>query len=229
VKHRKPITDEVLLLSTEGLRRALEAIKKRREKVDPANLRAVGQAYEHYDAALVARWDRYDDAIAAAEGDEPNPDRLVGLLRARKPLSDDDRVRLAAYFDLRTRRSRWPRRRKDAVSRAIAADHYDALADLVAEVGRTRGRALDATAHQTARLAKELLSLVGLARTLQTLGRALGKMHRKAGLYWPEEQPTKYAPRESVVDYACEVEGVEVEQEGDSVRKLLDNPKRIRP
>ena len=131
----------------------------------------------------------------------------------------------------RTRRRRWPRWRKNAVSRAIAADDYDLLADLVAEVGRKRGRILNAPAHRAARLATELLSLVGLARTLQSLGRALGRAHRKRGLYWPQEQATDYARRDSVIDYACEVEGVEIgqEQERDSVRKLLNNPGRIRP
>ena len=213
MKHRKPITDEVPLLSTEGVRRALEALEDRRELVDPAKLREIGQLYEHYDAGLVSRWSCYEDAITAAEGDhdhEPNPDRLIGLFRARKPLADNDRVRLATYFDQRTRRRRWPRWRKNAVSRAIAADDYDLLADLVAEVGRKRGRILDARAHRAARLATELLSVVGWSRTMQSIGRELGRAHRECGLYWPQEQAIKYAQRESVIDYACEVEAVEI-------------------
>jgi hypothetical protein len=235
----EPITSEVPLLSFEGLRRAAEGLVERRKLVDPAKLRETGQAYEHYEAGLRSRWDSYEGAIAAAEGDpdplvdgkrarKPNPDRLVDCLRAHKPLVGRDRDLLAAYFATRIRRRRWPRWRENAVSQAIAADDYDLLADLVAKVGRKRGRVANAPAHRVARLATELLSLVRLARELQSLGRELGLQ--------AQMQEVDYARRDSVIDYAREVEGGESEGEIASeqdrkhpVVKLLNNPGRIRP
>ena len=123
---------------------------------DPDKLREVGQAYEHYDARLCSRWDSYEGAIAAAEGDpdhEPDPDRLVDCLRGHKPFADGDRDRLATYIAKKMRRRCWPRWLVDALSRAPTADEYELLADLVAEVGRKRGRIADAPAHRAARLA----------------------------------------------------------------------------
>ena len=58
MKHRKPIPEEVpLLLFPEWMRNALKVIAERREKVDPALLRGLGQARERANAALVSRWD----------------------------------------------------------------------------------------------------------------------------------------------------------------------------
>ena len=82
-----------------------------------------------------------------------HPDRLVDCLRGHKPLADGDRDRLATFFATKIRRRCWPRWLVDALSRAPAADDYDLLADLVAEVGRKRGRVFDAPAHRAARLA----------------------------------------------------------------------------
>jgi hypothetical protein len=200
VKHRKRDAD-VLLLSTEGLRRAKKAIEDRREQVNPEKLREIGQAYERYEVGLRSRWDSYEDAIKAAEGDrdhEPNPDRLIDCLRSNKSFADGDRDRLAIFMSKKRRRRRWPRWLADALSRTPTADDYERLAVLVAKVGRKPGRIADAPAHRAARLARELVG---------------------PGL------------RTDVINFATEVasdeSGVEIDEE--KVRELLDHPRRIRP
>ena len=95
--------------------------------------------------------DSYEGAIAAARAG--NVDRLVDCLRARKPMSDDDRDRLAGYIATRLRRRLW----SPELVRALGPpteDDYDLLADLVERTGRRRGGMSDEPAHRAARLAQ---------------------------------------------------------------------------
>jgi hypothetical protein len=186
------------VLSPEEMRRALKVIADRREKFDPALLRGLGQAYERYDAGLRSRWDSYEGAIEAAEGD---PDRLVDCLRAQKPFAEGDQDRLATYIGKKLRRRLWPRWLEDALSRAPTEVEFDRLADLVAEVCRKRGRITDAPAHRAARLARVLLSPLS--------GRIDARL------------------RTGVITFACKTEGNEsgVKIDPERVRNLLDHPR----
>ena len=199
MKHGKPSPEEVpLLLLPEWMRNALKVIAERREKVDPALLRSLGQARERCQCGTAFRgWDSYEGAIEAA--DDGDADRLVLCLRGQKPLATRDRDRLATYIGKKIRRRLWPRWLVDALSRPPTEDDYDLLADLVAKVGRKRGQVADAPAHRAARLARVLLSLVS--------GRIDARL------------------RTAVIAVACKIEGDEsgVEIDPERVRKLLNN------
>jgi hypothetical protein len=156
------------------------------------------QAREHYIARLRSGWDRYENAIAAAYAGDA--DRLVDCLRAHKPLADGDRDCLVIYIGKKIRRRRWTPRLAHALGRPPTANDYDLLADLVAKVGRKRGRGFDAPAHRAARLARVLLSLWA--------GRISARL------------------RTAMIAYACKTEGDEsgVAIESERVRNLLDHP-----
>ena len=112
----------------------------RRKLVSPTAAQKVGKARQIYAADLRSGWDSYEGAIAAARAG--NVDRLVDCLRARKPMSDDDRDRLAGYIATRLRRRLW----SPELVRALGPpteDDYDLLADLVERTGRRRGGVSD--------------------------------------------------------------------------------------
>ena len=119
---------------------------------------------------------------------------------AHKPLADGDRDRLVNYIAKKRRRRCWPRWLVHALSRPPTADDYDLLADLVAEVGRKRGRIFDAPAHRAARLAE--------GDAVSCAGRTDARL------------------RTAVIAYACGIEGDEsgVKIEPERVRNLLDHP-----
>jgi hypothetical protein len=191
----------------------------RREKVKPAELRRIGQALEHREARLRSGWDCYhtvravisgpddlrqwtkvpDGAIEAARHGDVS--RQLDCLRAHKPFKVGDRDRLAAYIAMKKRRRLWSPELVRALSCPPTDDDYDLLADVVAEVGRKRGRVFDAPAHRAARLAEVLLSLAGLERIPALL-------------------------REATIAYGCELVGNEsgVKIETETVRNLLSHP-----
>ena len=131
---------------------------------------------------------------------------IASLLPARTQAArDGDRDRLATYIAKKRRRRLWPRWLVHALSRPPTEDDYDLLADLVAEVGRKRGRVFDAPAHRAARLARVLLSLVS--------GRIDARL------------------RTGLIAFACEIEGDEsgVKIDPERVRNLLDHPRPATP
>jgi len=206
-------------------------LAERRKVMRPAELRRIGQELERRDARLRSGWDRYHTVRAVISGpDEPRqwtkvPDgaieaarhgdvsRLLDCLLARKPFEDGDRDRLAAYIGMKKRRCLWSPELERALScpptdaagacarGQCADDDYDLLADVVAEVGRKRGRVFDAPAHRAARLAEVLLSLAGLERIPALL-------------------------REATIAYGCELVGDEsgVKIETETVHNLLSHP-----
>ena len=137
-------------------------LASRREKVKPAELRRIGQALEHREARLRSGWDCYhtvravisgpddlrqwtnvpDGAIEAARHGDVS--RLLDCLRAHKPFEVGDRDRLAAYIAMKKRRRLWSPELVRALNCPPTDDDYDLLADVVAEVGRKRGRVFDA-------------------------------------------------------------------------------------
>jgi hypothetical protein len=175
-----------------------EMLALRGKLVSPAGLRRIGRAHERYKARLRSGWDRYENAIAAAYAGDT--DRLVDCLRAHKPLADADRARLVIYIGTKMRRRRWLPRLAHALGRPPIADDYNLLADVVAKVGRKRGRVFDAPAHRAARLADVLLS------------------------GWPGRIDARL--RTTVIAYACEAEGDEsgVTVDPERVRNLLGHP-----
>ena len=136
-----------------------------------------GDARRIYEAAQRSGWDSYrrltvifnangqritysEGAIdAARDGDVA---RLVDCLRGRKPLTDDDRFVLAAYFATKAPRRRWPKGLGDALLTKTDAD-YDILADFVEKIGRGRGRQRNEPVHAATRLA-EVLMTIGLIK-----------------------------------------------------------------
>jgi hypothetical protein len=182
-------------------------------------VKRLGHARRVYEAGLRSGWDSYHTvradisgpsrqvttveggAIAAAR--TGNVGRLVDCLRARKPMTDDDRDRLAAYLATKLRRRRWPPELVRALSRSPTEDDYDLLADCVEATGRQRGRVLDEPAHRAARLAEVLMSLVR--------GHIRGRDK----------------VRDAMIERACEIEGDEsgVAIDHDRVRNLLLHPK----
>jgi hypothetical protein len=176
----------------------------RRAAVPASEAQKLGKARQVCDAAMRSGWDDYPGAIAAAR--EGNVSRLVDCLRGRKPLTDADRDRLAAYIATKVRRRRWPPELVRALSKPptlVTEDDYDLLADIVERTGRRPGGMFDEPAHRAARLAEVLLSLMP--------GRVSG------------------AIRTALIERACEIEGddIGVEIDPERVRNLLDH-KRAR-
>jgi hypothetical protein len=184
----------------------------------------VGDAKRVYEAELRSGWDSYHTIRAVISGAQDlrqvttiqagaieaaragNVTRLVDCLSARKPLSDDDRDRLAAYIAMKKRPRLWSPELVRALSRSPTTDdEYDLLADVVAEIGQRRGGVLDKPAHRVARLAEVLLSCVH--------GRVRHCDKDKA--------------RTAVIEYASEIEahenGTTIDPE--RVRNILDHPK----
>jgi hypothetical protein len=155
---------------------------------------ALGDARRRYDAELRSAWDSYhhitvkliswrivktsDGAIATARrtGDVA---RLVDCLRARKPLANDDCLKLADFIATKRPRRRWPKRIGKALSDRTDAD-YDVLADFVEKAGRGRGRQRNEPVHDATRLAEVLMSVglikdVAIKRACEIVGREAGK------------------------------------------------------
>jgi hypothetical protein len=162
----------------------------------------IGDARRISEAALRSAWDKYEGAIEAAHAGKVN--RLVDCLRGRKPMTDDDRDRLASYCARKIRRRLWPPKLVRALSRPLIENDYDLLADLVEAVGRRPGGVLDEPVHRAVRLAEVLLSLL------------------------PNRAPA--AMRTALIEYACEVEGAEsgVVIDPDRVCDRLNRPKTRR-
>ena len=180
----------------------------------------VGDAQRVYEAQQRSGWDAYftvravlsgppdarrlilvrDGAIEAARAGDVR--RLVDCLRGRKPLTDDDRNRLADYIATRARRRYWPPELVCALSK-LPTD-YDWLADFVEDVGRRRGGVLDAPVHRAARLAEVFISLVR--------GRVPAPV------------------RTAMIARACEIEGDEtgIVIDPECVRDLLNRPQARR-
>ena len=186
---RRPSADEI------------RAPRQARVRADAA--KKVGDARRTYEAGLRSGWDSYCGAIQAARGG--NITRLVDCLRARKPLADGDRDRLAAFVATKVRRRRWPLELVRALGRwAPSEGDFDLLADLVEVIGRRPGGVRDQPVHRAARLAGVLLSLLG--------------------------RRVPNAIRTAVIAYACEAEGDDagVAIEPERVRDLLNRPKARR-
>jgi hypothetical protein len=115
----------------------------------------IGKARREREARLRSGWDAYTAAIeVAGRGDAS---RLVDLLRARRPLTDDDFDRLTPFFSTRLRRRRWPDWLADALCKRPVELPYDRLTALADRLGRRRGRMHNDLAHRTARLVDVLL------------------------------------------------------------------------
>jgi hypothetical protein len=180
-------------------------------------MNASGEARRVYEAALRSDWDSYlhyrvlcpnsprrkvinSGAIAAAYAGDVS--RLVDCLRARKPLTPDDRRALSVYIATKAP-WRWPKGLADALRNQTDSD-FDVLADFVADKGRRRGRQRNEPVHDAARLAEVLMSL--------------------------EAGRTTAAVRGAFIKYACEIvskeTGAHITEE--QVRDLLDHKKNRR-
>ncbi len=166
-----------------------------------------------YEAALRSGWDTYytenkeepenpGGAIpAACKGDVT---RLVDCLRGRKLFTEEVAFHFANFLKtkLSWRSPKW-KGLGARLQRQSDAD-FDGLANLVAEIGRRRGRQHNEPVHAAARLAEVLLAM-------------------RAG-------PVPAAARTAIIKYACEVvrkeSGTPVPDK--RVRDLLDRKKERR-
>jgi hypothetical protein len=119
-------------------------------------LSALGEAIRVREARARSEWeDDYAGAVEAALAGDPA--RLVDMLHARRPLTDDDFDQLTRFVSTKLRRRLWPDWLADAICKRPAGLDYDLLAGLVEKLGRRRGRVHDDLAHRTARLVDVLL------------------------------------------------------------------------
>jgi hypothetical protein len=177
----------------------IRALRRTRVSADAA--KKVGDARRIYEARLRSGWDSYCGAIEAAHGG--NIARLVDCLRARKPLADSDRDRLAAFVAMKMRRRLWPLELVRAFGRgAPTEDEFDLVAGFVEAIARRRGGVRHQPVHRAARLAEVLLSL----------------------------RPVPDAMRTVLIAYACDIEGDDagVAIEPERVRDLLNRPRARR-
>lgn len=160
---------------------------------------AAGHARRIYEAAQRSGWDAYrtitfkqdseritkmsSGAIAAARAGDVT--RLVDCLRGRKPLTDGDRLSLAAYIATKAPPRRWLEGLGDALLTKTDAD-YDILADFIEKIGRGRGRQRNGPVHTATRLAAVLMS-VGLIKDA-AIKRACEMVSEEAGTPIGDEQ-----------------------------------------